>query len=472
MLRIKKIITAFFAGLLFVSVGFSQTSANTELAERFLNQASDAFEEGDVDTAYKRINACMSLCTAGDGVIPANVLITARQIYKQKLLRLQKNFDENSYIEVKTNLEKFQTVVNSELTKLQRQIEADIVAKEKIESQKQTKEFVESIEKSAESQKQATEELKASIIQQGERQLQQSEKLGTLLHEQNENTNKKFNQILILVVVIVAVILIVILLIIVIVRAAAKQSRIQQAQYVEAFKLLAANQSQTNQLMIGGITDIYGNGGLKSLKSAGSSRWGMDALPEPEETEEEKAEIKELAVKCEDLGAKIDQITKRKNNSKNVSELVYKLALKLGMNQRDAMIYFCAAMVYDAGFLGVDPEILSSDSLTDEQRAQINNHVSLAESHLQFVPKRYWEIFDNAARFHHENMDGSGLPEGLKGDKIPAIARIIRVADSFIALSSKRSYRGGTDKDTAVEKMLEMPNIYDSEVIEALRDII
>ncbi len=461
MLRIKKIITAFFAGLLFVSVGFSQTSANTELAERFLNQASDAFEEGDVDTAYKRINACMSLCTAGDGVIPANVLITARQIYKQKLLRLQKNFDENSYIEVKTNLEKFQTVVNSELTKLQRQIEADIVAKEKIESQKQTKEFVESIEKSAESQKQATEELKASIVQQGERQLQQY-----------ENTNKKFNQILILVVVIVAVILIVILLIIVIVRAAAKQSRIQQAQYVEAFKLLAANQSQTNQLMIGGITDIYGNGGLKSLKSAGSSRWGMDALPEPEETEEEKAEIKELAVKCEDLGAKIDQITKRKNNSKNVSELVYKLALKLGMNQRDAMIYFCAAMVYDAGFLGVDPEILSSDSLTDEQRAQINNHVSLAESHLQFVPKRYWEIFDNAARFHHENMDGSGLPEGLKGDKIPAIARIIRVADSFIALSSKRSYRGGTDKDTAVEKMLEMPNIYDSEVIEALRDII
>lgn len=206
MLRIKKIITAFFAGLLFVSVGFSQTSANTELAERFLNQASDAFEEGDVDTAYKRINACMSLCTAGDGVIPANVLITARQIYKQKLLRLQKNFDENSYIEVKTNLEKFQTVVNSELTKLQRQIEADIVAKEKIESQKQTKEFVESIEKSAESQKQATEELKASIIQQGERQLQQSEKLGTLLHEQNENTNKKFNQILILVVVILSLI--------------------------------------------------------------------------------------------------------------------------------------------------------------------------------------------------------------------------------------------------------------------------
>lgn len=465
MLRIKKIITAFFAGLLFISVGFSQTSANTELAERFLNQASDAFEEGDVDTAYKRINACMSLCTAGDGVIPANVLITARQIYKQKLLRLQKNFDENSYIEVKTNLEKFQKVVNPELTKLQRQIEADIVAKEKIESQKQTKEFVESIEKSAESQKQATEELKASIIQQGERQLQQSEKLGTLLHEQNENTNKKF-------LILVVVILIVILLIIVIVRAAAKQSRIQQAQYVEAFKLLAANQSQTNQLMIGGITDIYGNGGLKSLKSAGSSRWGMDALPEPEETEEEKAEIKELAVKCEDLGAKIDQITKRKNNSKNVSELVYKLALKLGMNQRDAMIYFCAAMVYDAGFLGVDPEILSSDSLTDEQRAQINNHVSLAESHLQFVPKRYWEIFDNAARFHHENMDGSGLPEGLKGDKIPAIARIIRVADSFIALSSKRSYRGGTDKDTAVEKMLEMPNIYDSEVIEALRDII
>ncbi len=465
MLRIKKIITTFFVGLLFVSLGVSQSSANAELAEKFLLQASDAFENGDIETAYKRVNQSMTLCIAGDGVIPPNIIITARQVYKQKLLRLQKAFDEKTYIEVKTNLEKFQPVVNSEITKLQRQIEADVVAKDKAETQRQTREFVDTI-------KNSQEELKDSIIKQGEQQIQQTEKLGTLLHEQSENTNKKFNQILILVVVIVAIILLVVFLIVIVVRAAAKQSRIQQAQYVEAFRLLAANQSQTNQLMIGGITDIYGNGGLKALKSAGSSRWGMDALPEPEETEEEKAEIKELAVKCEDLGAKIDQITKRKNNSKNVSELVYKLALKLGMNQRDAMIYFCAAMVYDAGFLGIDPEILSSESLTDEQRAQINNHVSLAESHLQFVPKRYWEIFDNAARFHHENMDGSGLPNGLKGDKIPAIARIIRVADSFVALSSKRSYRGGTDKDTAVEKMMEMSNIYDSEVIEALKDII
>jgi HD-GYP domain-containing protein (c-di-GMP phosphodiesterase class II) len=69
-------------------------------------------------------------------------------------------------------------------------------------------------------------------------------------------------------------------------------------------------------------------------------------------------------------------------------------------------------------------------------------------------------------------MDGSGKPKGLKGDNIPETARIIRVADSFIALSSKRSYRGGIDKDTAIEKLEEQSHIYDPDVIAVLKDII
>ena len=64
------------------------------------------------------------------------------------------------------------------------------------------------------------------------------------------------------------------------------------------------------------------------------------------------------------------------------------------------------------------------------------------------------------------------MPEGLKGEEIPKIARIIRVADSFNALSSRRSYRGGTDKESAVAKLEEQPNIYDQDVINALKDII
>ena len=106
--------------------------------------------------------------------------------------------------------------------------------------------------------------------------------------------------------------------------------------------------------MIGGIAGLYSDDGLKL---AGSSTWSQGALPEPEDKPEEKEELRELAAKCEDLGVRIDQVTGRKNNSKNVSELVYKLAIKLGIRQHEAMVYFCASMVYDAGFLSIDPEL-------------------------------------------------------------------------------------------------------------------
>ena len=80
-------------------------------------------------------------------------------------------------------------------------------------------------------------------------------------------------------------------------------------------------------------------------------------------------------------------------------------------------------------------------------------------------------MFYNAAKFHHENEDGSGYL-GYKGNDIPKIAKIIRVADSYNALSSKRSFRGGMDKDSAIEKLEQSSNIYNMDVINALKDII
>ena len=105
-------------------------------------------------------------------------------------------------------------------------------------------------------------------------------------------------------------------------------------------------------------------------------------------TEDEKAELKQLVIDCEKLGGEIDAVTKRKNNSKNVSELVYKLAMQLGLNQNSSMIYFAASMVYDAGFLAVPEELLEAENLTDEQREQLRDHVNQYEQYLGFVPKK------------------------------------------------------------------------------------
>ena len=73
---------------------------------------------------------------------------------------------------------------------------------------------------------------------------------------------------------------------------------------------------------------------------------------------------------------------------------------------------------------------------------------------------------------HHENMDGTGYPNGLKGDDIPQVARLIRVAESYVSLSSKRSYRGAMDKESALDALKAQDGIYDPEVLDALDKIV
>lgn len=267
------------------------------------------------------------------------------------------------------------------------------------------------------------------------------------------------------------ILIVIVVLVIVIAHFGFKQQQLQQEQYINAFKILANNQNQTNKLILGGVTDLYGRN--SSLKLAGTSTWApAKNLPVIEFNDEDEEELKRLAIKCEEIGARIDSVTGRKNNSKNVSELVYKLSLQLGLSQTLSMLNFCAAMIYDAGFLGIDPDLLSVVNLNKEEKEAMKEHVSLADKYLNFVPKKYWDIFSDAAMKHHENLDGSGYPKGLRGDEVPQIARLIRVAESFISISSKRSYRAPIDKETAVSKLKDNPQYYDEEVVDALEKIV
>ena len=129
-------------------------------------------------------------------------------------------------------------------------------------------------------------------------------------------------------------------------------------------------------------------------------------------------------------------------------------------------------MIYDAGFLAIDPDLLSATSLNDEEKEAMKEHVNLAEKHLDFVPKKYWSVFEDAATKHHENIDGTGYPQGLKGDEIPQVARLIRVAESYVSLSSRRTYRDAMDKESAVNALKDQPGLYDLEVVEALDKIV
>lgn len=480
--------------LLFVLFAVNVFAITTDLAVRFLDKANEAYENDNIEDAYKYVNQALAVAKDEDSKI--SVQYFAQTVYAVKLQNILNNYDELALIDIKMNLEKYQEIESAKIKKLVKQIEtlqenkvkaaekADLDAQRKLEQQRfeaQQESFdqqAEAMKRQAQAMKEQTDAMKeqAEVTKQSQQEFKNAlesglKDMGAAFSESAEETKRSTKVIAFAVIGIALIILIVILLIIVICKKGFKQQQLQQAQYVEAFKLLAANQSQTNRLMLGGVTDLYGAN--PTLKLAGASTWApAQALPDVTFTEDDEEELKQLAIKCEEIGQQIDYTTGRKNNSKNVSELVYKLSMQLGLPQGMAMLNFCAAMIYDAGFLGIDPDLLAATSLSEEEKEAMKEHVNLAEKHLDFVPKKYWSVFEDAAMKHHENIDGSGYPNGLKGDEIPQIARLIRVAESYVSLSSKRSYRDAMDKESAVNVLKEQPQFYDIEVVNALDKIV
>lgn len=247
-----------------------------------------------------------------------------------------------------------------------------------------------------------------------------------------------------------------------------RRSRRQMKDFDITLRALAGMQLKNNQILLDALTDID----AIQVSDSSKTEWGKNALPSPEMTEDEKSELRTLALTCESLGTKIDKATNRKNNSKNVSELVYKLAVRLGLNQNTAKVYFCAAMVYDAGFLSLPKELLKAENLNEEQKKILQTHIENYSEYFGFVPKKYINIFEDAAKYHHENIDGSGYPEKLKENAIPQIARLIHVAESYVSLVSLRSYKKIKDKESAVKELESKPELYDIKVVKVLDSII
>lgn len=180
----------------------------------------------------------------------------------------------------------------------------------------------------------------------------------------------------------------------------------------------------------------------------------------------------ELQNKCVILGKRIDKATMRKNNSRKVSELVLKMCSEEGVSRNTALLYYCAAMVYDAGFLSVSRDILSADHLTIKQRYEIRAHVQNAAKYFDFIPDSIKKIFLDAAEFHHENFDGKGYLAGLRSTKIPLSARMIRVAESYVSLVSPRVYHSIMDSESAIKEMRLKKNVYDDKIIGLLEKVV
>jgi HD-GYP domain-containing protein (c-di-GMP phosphodiesterase class II) len=128
----------------------------------------------------------------------------------------------------------------------------------------------------------------------------------------------------------------------------------------------------------------------------------------------------------------------------------YALAIgrELGLPAGDLRSLVLAAQMHDVGKISTPDAILGKPGkLTDEEYDVVKQHAARGDEIASKVDAL--RPIRNVIRHHHERVDGGGYPDGLKGEEIPLLSRIISVADTYDALTSKRPYRPAAEEDTA-----------------------
>ena len=127
-------------------------------------------------------------------------------------------------------------------------------------------------------------------------------------------------------------------------------------------------------------------------------------------------------------------------HSSRVAEYSRRLAEMAGKSEKECAQVYYAALLHDVGKIGIPVSIINKKGkLTGEEYETIKQHPGLGAQILEKITE--YPFLYIGARHHHERYEGQGYPDGLRGDAIPEIARIISVADAYDAMTSKRSYR-------------------------------
>ena len=136
-------------------------------------------------------------------------------------------------------------------------------------------------------------------------------------------------------------------------------------------------------------------------------------------------------------------------HSRRVTDYSAQLLQQLGLHGLEVDLILSAARVHDIGKIGIPDSVLQKPGpLTPEERTIMESHSARGAELLE----RYPDFSRGMAivRHHHESWDGTGYPDGLKGETIPFGARVIAVADTFDAMTSDRPYRKGMPVEKAV----------------------
>jgi HD-GYP domain-containing protein (c-di-GMP phosphodiesterase class II) len=154
-----------------------------------------------------------------------------------------------------------------------------------------------------------------------------------------------------------------------------------------------------------------------------------------------------------------------------VTWLASRLAERLGLRAEMAEVIRAYGQLHDLGKIGIaDSVLLKEGPLSEEEMQVCRQHATIGEDIIR--PLNPGSAVLSMIRNHHERWDGSGYPDGLRGEEIPLLARIVAVADAFHAMTSHRPYRPAALMYSAIQEIKSLSGSqFDPKVVEALLEL-
>lgn len=144
-----------------------------------------------------------------------------------------------------------------------------------------------------------------------------------------------------------------------------------------------------------------------------------------------------------------------RGHSERVAVLSRALAERMNRPVAEVELVERAALLHDVGKIGVSIATLTSPSpLTAEEYREVRNHPAIGSSLLESV--EFLSDTVPIVRHHHEHMDGAGYPDGLSGDEIPYLSRMLATVDAYDAMTSDRAYRPAMSDNEAIAEMIRV----------------
>ncbi|HEU5217366.1 MAG TPA: HD domain-containing phosphohydrolase [Gemmatimonadales bacterium] len=159
-----------------------------------------------------------------------------------------------------------------------------------------------------------------------------------------------------------------------------------------------------------------------------------------------------------------------RGHSQRVSRYAVKTAVFLGFTGDVLDQIRLGGELHDIGKIGTRDSVLQKPGpLTPSEFEEIKKHVTEGEEILQPL-RREHPLVLQIVRNHHERLDGSGFPDGLRGEAIPMVARVVSVVDAFDAMTTNRSYRKPRAASDAMQELLRFAGIqFDPDVVSAFQ---